>query len=95
MHQDIALIEKFCLLETLECYDPYDVWMTGLGIRIKRLYNANNVVGILPAAALTVWDNFLNNGTRFFYKKQEYPVVRAMAALAYLHLMRALKIRIF
>ncbi len=91
MHQDIALIEKFCLLETLECYDPYDVWMTGLGIRIKRLYNANNVVGILPAAALTVWDNFLNNGTRFFYKKQEYPVVRAMAALVLLTSYEGLK----
>lgn len=86
LHKDKALIKSFALTQNLECYDPYDVWMTSFGIRVKELYNANKWIGILPAAALTVWDNFLNNTTRFLYKKQEYPAARAMAALALLNL---------
>lgn len=83
--KDIQLIEKFCLQKNLECYDPYDVWMTDIGIKVKELYNTNKWLGILPAATLTIWDNFLNNKTRFFYGKQEYPTTRAMAALTLLN----------
>lgn len=82
---DIGLIEEFCMTHSLECYDPYDVWMTDLGIGVKQLYNRNNVLGILPAAALTIWDQFLNNKFRFGYKKQEYPTARALAAQALLN----------
>lgn len=85
IQEDISLIEIFALRGNLECYDPYDVWMTSFGIRVKELYNANKWIGILPAAILTIWDNFLNNNTRFFYDKQEYPTARAMAALALLN----------
>ncbi|MFD0797134.1 hypothetical protein ACFQZJ_06660 [Maribacter chungangensis] len=84
MREDLIMIKKYCLHQNLACYDPYDVWMTGLGIKIKQLYNSNKVLGILPAATLTVWDNFVNNKTRFLYKKQEYPAARALAALALL-----------
>jgi hypothetical protein len=59
--------------------------MTSFGIKVKELYNTNKWLGILPAATLTVWDNFLNNNTRFFYNKQEYPTTRAMAALTLLN----------
>ncbi len=86
LYKDIALIKRFTLQNNLECYDPYDVWMIDLGINIKQCYNTNKLVGILPAAALTIWDNFLNNKTRFTYKKQEYPAVRAQATLALLNL---------
>jgi hypothetical protein len=85
-HKDIALIKSFALKENLESYDPYDVWMIDLGIKIKQVYNSNKLLGILPAAALTVWDNFLNNDRRFFYKKQEYPTARALAALTLLNI---------
>lgn len=83
--EDTSLIKTFALREDLKCYDPYDVWMTSFGIKVKELYNANKWLGILPAATLTVWDNFLNNNTRFFYNKQEYPTTRAMAALTLLN----------
>jgi hypothetical protein len=86
MNEDLTLTKNFCLQENLECHDPYDVWMIDFGIKIKQLYNTNKVLGILPAVALTVWDNFLNNKTRFLYKKQEYPAARALAALALLNL---------
>lgn len=82
---DIGLIEEFCLTENLKSYDPYDVWMTDFGIRVKQWYNTNKVLGLLPAAAVTVWDQFLNNTSRFGYEKQEYPTVRAMAALTLLN----------
>lgn len=80
------LIEIFCLKDSLECHDPYDVWMTGLGIRVKQWYNTNAIMGIMPAAALTIWDQFVNNSMRLGYDQQEYPTVRAMAALTLLNL---------
>lgn len=83
--EDAALIGRFALSENLKCYDPYDVWMTSLGIRVKELFNRNKWIGIVPAAAVTVWDNFLNNNRRFLYTKQEYPTARALAALSLLH----------
>lgn len=82
---DIALIKSYTLTDTLECYDPYDVWMTSIGIKVKALFNTNKWKGILPAATLTIWDNFFNNGMRYGYGKQEYPTVRALAALALLN----------
>lgn len=83
---DIDLVELFCMTDDLRCYDPYDVWMTDFGIGVKQLYNSNKIVGILPAMIVTIWDQFLNNKSRFGYIKQEYPTVRAMAALALLNL---------
>ncbi len=82
----ISLIERFCMQDNLECYDPYDVWMTSFGIRVKQLYNTNKLLGFLPAAVVTIWDQFLNNTMRLGYKKQEYPTARAMAALTMLNL---------
>jgi hypothetical protein len=84
--RDIDLIEHFCMQDTLECHDPYDIWMTDFGIRIKQLYNSNKLLGILPAAAVTIWDQFINNSARIGYKKQEYPTARATAALTLLNL---------
>lgn len=72
--------------EQLACYDPYDVWMTDFGISIKQLYNSNKLLGILPAAAVTIWDQLINNSARIGYKKQEYPTARATAALTLLNL---------
>lgn len=80
------LIEAFCLNDSLVCHDPYDVWMTDFGIRVKQLYNTNALLGIIPAAVVTIWDQFFNNTLRIGYKKQEYPTARATAALALLNL---------
>lgn len=83
---DIGLIELYCMTEDLQCYDPYDVWMTDFGFGVKKLYNSNKILGILPAVVVTIWDQFLNNKSRFGYKKQEYPTARAIAALTLLNL---------
>ncbi|OFY71004.1 MAG: hypothetical protein A3G23_12890 [Bacteroidetes bacterium RIFCSPLOWO2_12_FULL_37_12] len=82
----IPFIEKFCLQENLSCYDPYDIWKTSIGKKIKYLFYKNKITGILPAATLTLFDLFLNNSYRFGYQKQEYPMVRALSALALLEL---------
>lgn len=84
MNSDIAFIKKIASQENLASYDPYDVWVTSLGIRVKETYNLNKYIGLIPAAMLTIWDTFLNNSTRCFYAKREYPAVRAMATLALL-----------
>ena len=53
---------------------------------MKNGFNKNKKLFITPAVFLTIFDIFINNKTRFFYKKQEYPVVRAFAALSLLNL---------
>ena len=83
-HDD--LVRRFCIRPTLMTYDPYDIWKTWIGVRAKRLFNHRRSIGLLPAAALTVLDTFLNNRRRLFYTPQEYPVVRALAALSLLNL---------
>lgn len=80
------LIEKYLISDDLSTYDPYDIWKTDTGINIKQLYYKNKYLGLLPAGLFTVYDLYLNNSLRMGYKKQEYPIVRAQAALALLNL---------
>ena len=76
--------DKYCCQQDLRTYDPYDVWKTHLGFCVKDIYNTNMQLGFLPAAMLTVFDMF--NHRRYFYQKQEYPIVRAWAVLILLNL---------
>ena len=76
----LSLVRHFCFREDLSTDDPYDVWKTKLGFKVKNLFNCNRILGIGPAAILTVVDSYINNRTRFFYREQEYPIVRAWAA---------------
>ncbi|HEX3386487.1 MAG TPA: hypothetical protein VHS53_14910 [Mucilaginibacter sp.] len=73
------------LQESLKTYDPYDIWKTGLGLKVKNLFNNNRLLGAGPAMALTMIDLWLNNGLRIGYEKQEYPIARATAALTLLN----------
>lgn len=77
----INLVENFALKEDLLTYDPYDVWKTKIGLFIKRFYYKSKI-GVIPAVLLSLFDFYINNSLRFFYKKQEYPIVRALAALS-------------
>jgi len=80
------LIRKYLLSDDLSTYDPYDIWKTSLGIKVKQLYYQNKYLGLIPAGFLTIYDLYFNNGIHIGYKKQEYQIVRAQAALALLNL---------
>lgn len=82
------LIEKYCLNETLSTYDPYDMWKTPLGFNVKMCYNGHKKTGLIPAAILTLYDLYFNI-SNLGYKKQEYPIVRAQAALCLLNLYKS------
>jgi hypothetical protein len=86
MQQINNLIKKYTLQENLATYDPYDIWKTKLGFFVKNGFNKNKYLFIIPAALLTIFDIFINNKIRIFYKKQEYPIVRAFATLSLLDL---------
>ncbi len=73
------LLKEFCLREDLKTYDPYDIWKTGLGIRVKNLFNTSRALGALPALGLSLYDLLFNNSVRLGYNKQEYPIVRALS----------------
>lgn len=80
------LIERICVRDDLTTDDPYDIWKTRPGFLVKDLYNRHRRIGTLPAAALTLVDTLANNGARWGYQAQEYPVVRALAAQALMNL---------
>ncbi len=81
-----ALVEGWCARDDLATPDPYDIWKTGLGFRVKDFYNRHRRLGLLPAAACTLFDTYLNDRPRWGYQAQEYPIVRAWAALCLLNL---------
>lgn len=80
------LIQSYCLKEELSTFDPYDVWKTKIGLFVKNLFNESRLIGAAPALALTLIDLYVNNGFRVGYDKQEYPIVRSLAALTLLNL---------
>jgi rhamnogalacturonyl hydrolase YesR len=80
------LIEKYLLKESLSTFDPYDIWITKTGQKVKQFYYGHNLIGIVPAGLLTVYDFYINNTLRLGYKKREYPLLRAQAALTLLSL---------
>jgi len=84
-----VLIERFCARDDLSTYDPYDIWKTKLGFGVKKLFNRRRGLGLFPAAVLALFDDLLNYKFRcVFYIRNEYPIVRAMAALCLLNLYR-------
>jgi hypothetical protein len=82
-----TLVRQFCLNADLSTYDPYDVWKTRLGFGIKKLYNRHTALGALPASLFYGLD-LLNHERRLFYRKTDYPIVRAFAILCLLDLYR-------
>ena len=80
------IIEKYLLIDDMSTYDTYDVWKTKFGYTIKKGYNSNKFLYLIPASILTIFDFFINNNLRLFYEKQEYPIVRAQASIALLNL---------
>jgi rhamnogalacturonyl hydrolase YesR len=88
-------INKFLLKDNLATYDPYDIWKTNIGVKIKSLFYKNKYIGGIPAGLLSFYDLFINNNFRIGYKKQEYPIVRAQAALILLNLYKKEKKEIY
>jgi len=80
------LIEKYLLKDNLLTHDPYDIWITKIGQKVKQFYYGHNLLGIAPAGCLTIYDFYINNSLRLGYKKREYPILRAQAALTLLSL---------
>ncbi len=82
----LRLVERFCARDDLSTYDPYDIWKTAAGFAVKDLFNHHRMLGLAPAMALTLFDTYINNNARCFYTPQEYPIVRAWAALSLLNI---------
>lgn len=61
-------------------YDPYDVWKTKIGTSVKRNYYLGGMFYKGVAGAVYLTDFLFNNRLRVGYQKQEYAIVRALAA---------------
>lgn len=70
----------------LVTYDPYDLWKTKLGLWLRKLYYVNGKIAIPVVAPFFLLDAYAPRVVRAFISPQEYPTVRAMAALAALNL---------
>jgi hypothetical protein len=82
----ISLIIEQCARDDLSTWDPYDIWKSRIGFAIKNYYNHHKILGLPFAGLATVYDIYVNNRFRIFYRKQEYPIVRAMASLALMNM---------
>ncbi len=80
------ILESYLLHNSLATYDPYDVWKTNIGVKIKKLYYKNKYLGLIPAGIITIYDLYINNHKRTGYTKQEYPITRAQAAITLLNI---------
>ncbi|HVY75004.1 MAG TPA: hypothetical protein VG890_09255, partial [Puia sp.] len=59
-----------------------------IGQRVKKIYYKHKLIGSLPAAALTIFDFYLNNKLRLGYAQRPYPIAQAHLALICLVLYR-------
>jgi hypothetical protein len=80
------LIGHYLLHSDLSTYDPYDVWKTDIGVKVKKLYYRNKYLGLIPAGGITIYDLYINNKKRNGYTTQEYPITRAQAAITLLNM---------
>jgi hypothetical protein len=85
LEQQLNRIKRVCTQNDLSTFDPYDIWKTRFGFQVKSFYNRHHSLGLLPAAALTIFDTYVNGRWRLLYSRQEYPIVRAWAALVVLN----------
>jgi len=69
----------------LTTYDPYDLWKTKLGQWLKRMYYQKGLVAAPLVAPFFLLDLYAPRLVRAFIAPQEFPVVRAMAAMAALN----------
>lgn len=79
-------IRRVCERGDLQTYDLYDIWKTKIGFCVKDFYNHHRILGLPAAALLTLFDLYVNNRARLLYQRQEYPIVRALAAQALMQL---------
>jgi len=79
-------IKHFCMIDDLATYDPYDIWKTVSGMKVRSLFYSHRILGGVPALLFSCWDLFINNKSRMGYNEQEFPVVRALAATALLNI---------
>ncbi len=64
-------------------YDPYDLWATNAGVKIRQKYYSGDIVGKLGAIGLGVFDWLLPNVSRKVINSQPriYPIVLGLETL--------------
>lgn len=82
------LIDYYITPDVQCSFDPYDVWNTEAGQKVKGFFYRNRSIGFIPAGFLTVYDLYFNNKLRVGYRKREYPVVYAFRAMIALQMYR-------
>lgn len=70
----------------LATHDPYDLWKTKLGLHLKKFYYRRGGIAVPFVAPFFILDAYAPRIVRAFIKPQEYPIVRALAALSALNL---------
>ncbi len=95
VHELDSKIIQYCTRKNLATWDPYDIWKFKSCFNIKKYYYKQKTLALPFAALATFYDTYINNRHRTFYRQQEYPIVRAMAALALMNLYRRYKYKAY
>ncbi|RII27095.1 MAG: hypothetical protein CXR31_07520 [Geobacter sp.] len=80
MNVEFSHIERL-LGSDLRTHDPYDLWRTGFGLWLKKLYYGKGKITIPIVGPFYLLDMYAPRLIRLFIKPQEYPAVRAFAVL--------------
>lgn len=86
---DLDLILSYCMKDDLSTHDPYDIWFTWIGDKLKKEYNSHKNLFLPVVAAGTIADWFFEGLLKkYVYQTREYPIVRAQAAITLLNLFK-------
>ncbi len=79
---DAIPFPQYFLKEDLRTFDPYDLWFSGIGKKIKQHYHSHKLLMLPLAGGLTVLD-WLGEGVlrKCCFTPRDYPIVRAQTAL--------------
>lgn len=83
---ELSIFNKHLSGKELKTPDPYDVWNMRIGQAVKQIYYKRKILGVIPAAMLTVFDFYFNNRTRIGYEPRSYPIAHAYKVLISLEL---------
>jgi len=86
---NVLAFSRYFLKKDLRTFDPYDLWFSGIGKKIKRHYHSHKFLMLPLAGGMTILDWIGEEVLRkCFFSARDYPIVRAQTALLLLSLFR-------
>lgn len=84
----ILSTQKWLEKRNYKSIDWWDIWGEGFGKWAKKIYQNNNIIGILPVGMVVAADTIFPECRNLFVTARKFPICHAHVALAYINLWR-------